>query len=154
MQGQLDTVQAGLDAAGLEALLNSMEYKNVDLYLPKFKYEYSLSLADALVRMGMTDAFDPGLADFSGMDGARDLYIGDVLHKAFVAVDEAGTEAAAATVVIMKLTSMMPEAAVEFRVDRPFLFVIRDIPTGTVLFVGRVMNPRWFRRVGKDLKGP
>ena len=80
-------------------------------------------------------------ADFSGMDGARDLFIGDVLHKAFVAVDEAGTEAAAATVVIMELTSMMPESAIEFRVDRPFLFVIRDIPTGAILFVGRVMNP-------------
>jgi serpin B len=140
--GQLETVQAGLDAASLDSLLNSMEYQNVDLYLPKFKYEYSLSLSEALISMGMTDAFDAGAADFSGMDGARDLYIGDVLHKAFVAVDEAGTEAAAATVVIMKLTSMMPESAVEFRVDRPFLFVIRDIPTGAILFVGRVMNPQ------------
>jgi serpin B len=140
-EGQLEAVQAGLNSASLDTLLNSMEYKNVDLYLPKFKYEYSLSLTDALVKMGMTDAFDASKADFSGMDGARDLYIGDVLHKAFVAVDEAGTEAAAATVVIMELTSMMPESAIEFRVDRPFLFVIRDIPTGTILFVGRVMNP-------------
>jgi serpin B len=140
-EGQLETVQAGLDSSRLDTLLNSMEYQNVDLYLPKFKYEYSLSLADALVNMGMTDAFDSSKADFSGMDGARDLFIGDVLHKAFVAVDEAGTEAAAATVVIMKLTSMLPESAIEFRVDRPFLFVIRDIPTGAILFVGRVMNP-------------
>lgn len=140
-EGQLETVQAGLDSSSLDTLLNAMEYQNVDLYLPKFKYEYSLSLADTLARMGMTDAFDPSKADFSGMDGARDLYIGDVLHKAFVAVDEAGTEAAAATVVIMKLTAMLPESAIEFRVNRPFLFVIRDIPTGTILFVGRVMNP-------------
>jgi serpin B len=141
-EGQLDAIQTGLDSAGLETLLNSMAYQDVNLYLPKFKYEYSLSLAETLIRMGMTDAFDPGLADFSGMDGVRDLFIGDVLHKAFVAVDEAGTEAAAATVVIMELTSIQEGAPLEFRVDRPFLFVIRDIPTGTILFVGRVMNPQ------------
>jgi serpin B len=111
------------------------------LYLPKFKYEYSLSLVDALTGMGMTDAFDPGRADFSGMDDARDLYIGDILHKAFVAVDEAGTEAAAATVVIMELTAIQVEQPLEFRVDRPFLFIIRDIPTSSILFMGRVMNP-------------
>jgi serpin B len=140
-EGQLDTLQAGLDAERLDGLLGTLDYRMVDVHLPKFTYEYSLSLADALVNMGMRAAFDPGLADFSGMDGARDLYIGDVLHKAFVAVDEAGTEAAAATVVIMKLTAMLPESEIEFRVDRPFLFVIRDIPTGAILFVGRVMSP-------------
>jgi serpin B len=140
-EGQLETVQAGLDSANLDTMLNSMEYQNVDLYLPKFKYEYSLSLTDALVKMGMTDAFDASMADFSGMDGARDLFIGDILHKAFVAVDEAGTEAAAATVVIVGVTSAPVGQPFEFRVDRPFLFVIRDIPTGTILFVGRVMNP-------------
>ncbi|MGB8251635.1 MAG: serpin family protein, partial [Anaerolineaceae bacterium] len=69
------------------------------------------------------------------------LYVSDILHKAFVVVDEAGTEAAAATVVIVGTTSMPVDQPLEFRVDRPFLFVIRDIPTGTILFVGRVMNP-------------
>ncbi len=141
-EGQLDAVQAGLDSASLDAMLNSMEYQDVDLYLPKFKYEYSLSLVDALKKMGMVDAFDASLADLSGMDGARDLYITNILHKAFVAVDEAGTEAAAATVVIVGVTSAPAGQPFEFRVDRPFLFVIRDIPTGTILFVGRVMNPR------------
>lgn len=140
-EGQLDSLQSDLDAVKLDRLFGKLDYQQVDVYLPKFTYEYSLSLVDTLVKMGMTDASDPNLADFSGMDGARDLFIGDIFHKAFVAVDEAGTEAAAATVVIMELTSMMPESAIEFRVDRPFLFVIRDIPTGTILFVGRVMNP-------------
>ncbi|MBN2678573.1 MAG: serpin family protein [Anaerolineaceae bacterium] len=139
--GQLDAFQSGLGATTLDELFGKLEYQQVDIHLPKFKYEYSLSLAKALINMGMTDAFDMGAADFSGMDGERDLYIGDVLHKAFVAVDEAGTEAAAATVVIMKLTAMLPGDAIEFRVDRPFLFVIRDIPSGAILFVGRVMNP-------------
>jgi serpin B len=140
-EGQLDALQTDLDAERLDELLGKLDYRMVDVHLPKFTYEYSLSLADVLANMGMRTAFDPAKADFSGMDGARDLYIGDVLHKAFVAVDEAGTEAAAATVVIMKLTAMLPEDAIQFRVDRPFLFVIRDIPTGTILFVGRVMIP-------------
>jgi serpin B len=79
-------------------------------------------------------------ADFSGMTGNLDLFIGEILHKAFVSVDEAGTEAAAATAVVMKLTAA-PEEPVEVTVDRPFVFLIRDIETGTILFVGRVMNP-------------
>jgi serpin B len=140
-EGQLDAVQAGLDSASLEAMLSSMEYQDVDLYLPKFKFEYSLSLVEELKKLGMVDAFASSLADLSGMDGARDLYITNILHKAFVAVDEAGTEAAAATVVIVGVTSAPAGQPFEFHVDRPFLFVIRDIPTGTILFVGRVMNP-------------
>jgi serpin B len=80
------------------------------------------------------------MADFSGMTGGRDLYIDEVVHKAFVSVDEAGTEAAAATAVIMKLTAM-PAEPVKFTVDRPFIFLIRDIETNSILFVGRVMNP-------------
>jgi serpin B len=90
--------------------------------------------------MGMPDAFDPDRADFSGMTGKRDLYIDDVLHKAFVAVDEEGTEAAAATAVIMDLASaMLP--GVTLTVDRPFIFMIRDLPSREILFVGRVLNP-------------
>ena len=140
-EGRFDELQASLDAEELEVLIAGLESQNVELWLPKFTYEYSLSLKDCLMAMGMADAFDPDRADFSGMTGARDLYIGDVLHKAFVAVDEAGTEAAAATVVIMAPTSLQPAAAIEFRVDRPFLFLIRDNPTGAILFLGRVTNP-------------
>jgi serpin B len=89
--------------------------------------------------MGMPLAFSEG-ADFSGMTGSRDLFISDVIHKAFVAVDEAGTEAAAATAVMMKLAAV-PEEPVEVTVDRPFLFLIRDIETGAILFLGRVVDP-------------
>ena len=79
-------------------------------------------------------------ADFSGMTGNKDLFISDVIHKAFVSVDEAGTEAAAATAVIMELTAM-PETPVEVTLNRPFIFLIRDIETRAILFIGRVMNP-------------
>ena len=81
-----------------------------------------------------------GEADFSGMTGNRELFIQEVMHKAFVSVDEAGTEAAAATAVIMP-ASMPPGEIVEVTVDRPFIFLIRDIKTGTILFVGRIVNP-------------
>jgi serpin B len=113
----------------------------VILSLPRFSYESAFGLNDSLRALGLTDAFDPDLADFSGMDGAQDLFIGSVLHKAFVAVDENGTEAAAATAVIMQITSAIVGEPIEFTVDRPFIFLIRDNQTGTVLFVGRVMAP-------------
>ena len=86
----------------------------------------------------MTDAFTA--ADFSGIDGTHDLFISDVLHKAWVSVDEAGTEAAAATAVIVSLVAY-PGPPVVLTINRPFLFVIRDVPTGTILFVGRVVDP-------------
>jgi serpin B len=112
----------------------------VALKLPKFQFEASFGLVETLSKMGMRDAFDPQLADFSGMDGSHNLNISNVLHKAFVAVDEEGTEAAAATAVIVGETAM-PVMDVELTVDRPFIFIIRDKPSGTVLFVGRVLNP-------------
>jgi serpin B len=79
-------------------------------------------------------------ADLSGMTGTKGLYISDVVHKAFVSVDEEGTEAAAASAVIIGVTSM-PLETITLSIDRPFIFLIRDIPTGTILFVGRVMDP-------------
>jgi len=90
----------------------------------------------------MPDAFDRDLADFSGMTTGRDLYISAVIHQAFVSVDESGTEAAAATAVVMALRSAsIPREPPEVVVDRPFLFLIRDIESGTILFMGRVLNP-------------
>lgn len=85
----------------------------------------------------MPDAFDPDRADFSGMDGTRSLFIKHVIHKAFVAVDEIGTEAAAATGVAAEIVS---EPTV-VKVDRPFVFVIRDSQSGAILFIGRMVNP-------------
>jgi serpin B len=87
----------------------------------------------------MPDAFSDA-ADFSGMTGNRDLFIAEVVHKAFVSVDEAGTEAAAATAVVVAEMAM-PEEPVEVTVDRPFVFLIRDVETGAILFVGRVVDP-------------
>jgi serpin B len=129
----------GLDV--LEQALGQMAYGPVRLGLPRFTYESEFSLRDALEGLGMTDAFDPDRADFSGMDGNRDLYIASVLHKAFVAVDEKGTEAAAATAVIMGVTSAPIGEPITITVDRPFIYLIRDGQTGGILFLGRVVDP-------------
>lgn len=139
-QGKFDEFEAGLDAEGLARILGEMQPAAVQLGLPKFTLTGQFGLADRLAALGMPDAFDPDAADFSGMDGQRDLYISAVIHKAFVAVDEKGTEAAAATGVIMETTGM-PVVQVNLTVDRPFLFLIRDLPSGQILFVGRVVNP-------------
>ena len=139
-QGKFGEFETSLDAEFLANILDALEYKNVELRMPKFEFETEFFLQDVLREMGMPVAFEPGSADFSGMDGSRDLYIDEVIHKAYVGVDEEGTEAAAATAVIMRLVSM-PVTDVELDIDQPFIFVIRDIPTGTVLFMGRVLNP-------------
>jgi serpin B len=105
--------------------------------MPKFNFDSSFSLNDALSALGMPISFSDQ-ADFSGMTGNKDLTIADVVHKAFVAVDEQGTEAAAATGVVMSATAMMQNS---LTINQPFIFVIRDMQTGSILFVGRVMNP-------------
>jgi serpin B len=107
--------------------------------MPRFEFDSEFNLNDFLAEMGMPVAFS-NAADFSGMTGTPDLFISEVIHKAFVSLDEAGTEAAAATAVIMD-RSAMPSEPVEVTVDRPFIFLIRDIETDAILFVGRVVNP-------------
>ena len=89
--------------------------------------------------MGLKDAFNPSAADLSGMDGTRNLSISSVLHKAYVKVDENGTEAAAATAVVIGVTSM-PVDVIDFKIDRPFIFLIQDNQTGSILFMGRVVT--------------
>jgi serpin B len=111
----------------------------VNLTMPRFEFDSSFNLSGALSGMGMKEAFSTD-ADFSGMTGTKDLYIGEVVHKAFVSVDEEGTEAAAAAAVVMQTTSM-PMQPVEITIDRPFIFLIRDIETGAILFTARVLNP-------------
>jgi serpin B len=137
--GQFEAFEQSLDAGVVTGIIDRLEGGQVALTMPKFEYEYSLGLKQALTTLGMGIAFTPD-ADLSGMDGKHDLLIQDVLHKAFVSVDEAGTEAAAATAVIVGLTSI-PAQPVEVKIDRPFIFLIRDIATGSVIFIGRVLNP-------------
>ena len=137
--GAFEAFEGTLDAGRVGAIVKDISYRQVALSLPKFEVESDFSLVDALTAMGMPDAFT-GAADFSGMTGNRDLFIAEVVHKAFVSVDEAGTEAAAATAVVMEKMAM-PEEPVEVTVDRPFVFLIRDVETGAILFVGRVVDP-------------
>lgn len=137
--GQFIAFEERLEAEFVKAIIDNLETREVALTIPKFEYESSFGLKEALKTLGMGVAFTTD-ADLSGMNGKRDLFIQDVLHKAFVSVDEAGTEAAAATAVIVGLTALPPEP-VAVAVDRPFIFFIRDIPTGSMIFVGRVLNP-------------
>jgi len=136
--GRFGEFESWLDAARVDEILDDIMPRNVELTMPKFTYSSSFSLRDTLAAMGMSIAFSSS-ADLSGMDGTRNLSIGDVLHKAFVSVDEAGTEAAAATAVVVIGTS--PQPPIEVRIDRPFIFMIRDIETGAILFIGRVVDP-------------
>jgi serpin B len=138
-RGMYEAFEAGLDLARYEEIVGTLETREVDLQVPKFAVSYDLSLVDPLTELGMTDPFT-GAADFSGIDGTRDLFISDVFHKAWVSVDEAGTEAAAATAVVISLVAY-PGPPVVLTVNRPFLFVLRDVPTETILFIGRVVNP-------------
>ena len=137
--GQFEAFEEGLQAQQVCDIISGLQATEVALTMPQFEFDSEFSLKDTLAGMGMPIAFSGG-ADFSGMTGNRELLISDVVHKAFVAVDEAGTEAAAATAVEMALTSV-PPPPVEVTIDRPFIFLIRDIDTGAILFVGRVMNP-------------
>jgi serpin B len=115
--------------------------QKVQVFLPKFKMTSQFRLDQTLTAMGMRDAFDPGKANFAGMDGQRNwLYIGAVIHKAFVDVNEEGTEAAAATAVAMRIKMARPPSPM-FRADHPFIFLIRDNKTGSILFIGRVLDP-------------
>jgi len=137
--GQFENFESSMVYQRVTEIISSLAGQQVNLTIPKFEFESEFSLKKALTTMGMPVAFSAD-ADFSGMTGNRDLAIDDILHKAFVSVDEAGTEAAAATAVIMTLTAV-PAPPVAVTVDRPFIFLIRDIETGTILFIGRVVNP-------------
>ena len=138
-RGQFESFEVSLDAQQVDAILGSLEQREINLTMPRFEFESDFGLKETLAALGMPVAFSGG-ADFSGMTGNRDLFIADVIHKAFVSVDEAGTEAAAATAVVMELTAL-PDMPIDVNVDHPFIFLIRDIETGAILFVGRVVNP-------------
>jgi serpin B len=135
--GTFDAFEAGLTASDLGAILAAAPAgAGADLVMPKFKFDTGVDLNQTLSALGMPEAFSSA-ANFSGIDGGRDLSVQSVIHKAIIAVDEKGTTAAAATGISVGTTSVSPFLAV----DRPFLFFIRHNPTGAVLFQGRVLDP-------------
>jgi len=142
-QSDLNKFIQGFDLASYNLLMKSKKQGEILLKMPKFEFESSFSVSNALKDLGMTTPFTDA-ADFSGMyeQGAQPLYISDVIHKAFVAVDEEGTEAAAATAVIVGATSVMPEEEpLEMIFNHPFMLLIRDRESGLILFLGNVINP-------------
>ena len=138
--GNFTDFEAGLTDIQLEGILNGMTHHSINLSMPKFKLETVLDLKNTLTALGMPDAFDKN-ADFSGMDGKKDLYIADILHKAYVNVDENGTEAAAATGVVMGIMALPAQPVISVSIDHPFLFLLYDSRTKTILFLGRMKNP-------------
>jgi len=140
-EGKFEEVESSLNYEMLTDIFGNMNQTSMFLRMPKFQFESAFSLSDVLKELGMTNAFDRNKADFSGMTGKKDLFISEVIHKAFVAVDEEGTEAAAATAVIMETTgaAMYDMTLV---IDHPFIFLIRDLESGQILFIGRVLNPQ------------
>lgn len=137
--GTFDAFLSALTPTKLNECIAQTALKQVDLALPKFTFSTGADLGNLLRSLGMTDAFAPGHADFSGIDGRFDLFISSVLHKAFISIDEQGTEAAAATAVIIGITSA-PVSQVTLTVDHPFLFLVRDRQTGLVLFLGKIVS--------------
>jgi len=137
----LSAAEQYLSPGNFSLLEQSVSVQRVNVFFPKFRLETQYSLPTILGAMGMPTAFT-GSADFSGMDGKQDLLISDVIHKAYVDVNEEGTEAAAATGVVMNLAAVREENPVPvFRADHPFVFMIWDNNTGTILFTGRVTDP-------------
>ena len=139
-EGKFTEFESEIDRQSLATILESMHSQPVNLQMPKFDFITDVDAKEPLINMGMAEAFDMDHADFSGITEEDTLFITDVLHKAAISVDETGTEAAAATAVIIALKGM-PGDPISMTTDRPFLFFIRHIPTESILFMGRVSNP-------------
>jgi serpin B len=139
----LSAVEQSLNPSSLLEWLATLDFskqRNIHVTLPRFKMTYAVELTEALRQSGVAAAFDAREADFSGIDGKRDLHVSTVLHKAYVDVNEEGTEAAAAT--FGGMATLGVELSDEFKVDHPFLFLIRDNASGSILFLGRIADPR------------
>lgn len=132
----IDSLIAGLNPEDLNDWIGRFEKDSVDVYIPKFKLEYETGFNNVLIKLGMGIAFDPGQADFTKMYEEGRVWIDTVKHKSFIEVNEEGTEAAAATVVVM-----IKGPPSGFRADRPFLFMIREKISGTILFFGKIVDP-------------
>ncbi|MEA3559425.1 MAG: serpin family protein, partial [Candidatus Thermoplasmatota archaeon] len=138
--GTLDDMISDLDNALLEEIRSGLEPSNVQVKMPKLKLETKYGLKDHLIDLGMPTAFSPGSADFSGMSAeGEEVYISKVIHQTFLEVDEEGTEAAAATAVILRKYSA--ESIPEFNANEPFLFYIQQRDTGNILFMGAIKDP-------------
>jgi len=138
-EDSLVTLEESLNLDNLAQWREMLSQQPVNVFMPKFTFETKYFLNQDLQEMGMPTAFSMQ-ADFSGMDGTKDLFISKVIHQAFIEVNEEGTEAAAATAVVIELKSVGPSVAV-FRADHPFIFLIQDNQSGNILFLGRVVNP-------------
>ncbi len=140
----LSNLEKTLNVKNLQQWTQSLARRKVNVFLPRFKIEAQFDLETTLKDLGITDAFSPAKANFSGMDGKSNwLYIGAAVHKAFIEVNEEGTEAAAATGITIGVTSIAPSRPkpVEFRADHPFMYIIRDNQTKSILFMGKVTDP-------------
>jgi serine protease inhibitor len=138
-KNDLTEIEESIDPDVFSAWQAMLREQEVHIYLPRFKFTTKYFMVKTLSAMGMPTPFS-SRADFSGMSGAGDLFIKNVIHQAYVEVNEEGTEAAAATGIIMELTAVRPETPV-FRADHPFIFVIQETETGNILFLGRVCDP-------------
>lgn len=140
-QDGLAEIETALSSEQINIWLSDLSVREVEVYLPTFKFAATFNLSQTLAAMGMPDAFSEQ-ADFSGMEAAKQLSISEVIHKAFVEVNEEGTEAAAATGVVVGVTSIQePSPTPIFNADHPFFFLIRDNALRSVLFMGRVVDP-------------
>ncbi len=140
--GGLPALEAKLTPANLDRWLGKLEQKSVVVSFPRFKLTSEVDLVPSLQALGLTDVFQPGRGDLSGIGGKRDLYVSAAVHQAFVDVHEEGTEAAAATAIAVGVRSAAIHAPINFLADHPFLFLIRDNRTGSLLFLGCVNNPK------------
>lgn len=144
-EGRFAEIRDGLDTAALDAIRSALSGREVVLGLPKFEIRSDVGLVPVLTELGMAEAFAPPAADagadFTGITESRELYVSEVVHQAFIAVDEMGTEAAAATAVILSLTSAPLDPPVPMTIDRPFLYFIEHSSTGEILFLGQVTDP-------------
>jgi serpin B len=138
-EGNMTSLENSLTSEKLNAIESKFMKQRVDVHMPKFKFDTKYFMADTLSGMGMPTAFTLGVADFSGMDGSKDLYISSVIHQAYVDVNEEGTEAAAATAVVMTMAAAGPHPV--FNVDHPFIFIIQEKNTGAILFMGKMVDP-------------
>ncbi|MFZ1735950.1 MAG: serpin family protein [Candidatus Moraniibacteriota bacterium] len=135
------SLEGSLSLENIRNWRNEFREQHVDVFMPKFTFDIKYSLKEILMRMGMPLAFTWPGADFSGMDGTKNLYIGDVVHQVSIDIDENGAEAVAATGVAVVAGSAMPQQVPTFRADHPFIFAIQDKENGSILFLGRVSNP-------------